>query len=308
MRVAQVLLQGMGLNAIEGDPEEYSHFRESMEQAAVELEEQDDGPEAMLHAGASIQALKEYNRRTAHYLSVRGNDFQSMVKMLTATIGEISTAGQQSVDRLRQIETKIAATSQAEDIRTIKTQLAFCLDDIRKEAERQKLATTSTADRLTQDLDRARGTKADDPVTGQPPRSQGVEFMIKACAGNQPAYAVAIVVDRLQTINMSFGSEVGDQVLRYFAGSIRRSLLSGDHLFRWTGASLLAVIMRSIRIETVRDEMARLLEHKMEYTVRTATRSVLIAVTSRWTVFPVMAPDQLVKKIDEFASLHPVKH
>ena len=304
LRVAQILMQGIGMHAIEGDPDEYRHFRESMDKAAAELEERDDSPEIMLQAGASIQALEDYNRRTSQYLRVRGDDFQSMVKMLTSAIGEISTSGDQSVVHLRQLETKLASTSQVEDIRLLKTQLGICLGEIRKEAERQKLAASSVVNRLTDSLDRARTAASNDPVTGQPPRSQALELIAKACKGGPPTLAVSIVVDRLQAINLSFGSEVGDQVLRYFAGSIRRSLPSNDHLFRWAGPALLALIVRSVRIETARGEIARLMEHKLEYTVRTATRSSMIPVTARWAIFPVAAPSEdLIKKIDEFAAL-----
>lgn len=306
MRAAQILLQGIGKHAIEGDPEEYLQFRESMEQAAAELETSGDPLETMLQAVATIQALGAYNTRTAQYLRVRTNEFQGIVKMLTSAIGEISAAGEESVSRLHQIETRISSTSQAKDIRSIKAQLTLCLDEIRKEAERQKLAATGTVDRLQQDLDRARAEASADPVTGQPPRSHAVEFIAMTCATGQPAFAVAIVIDRLQSVNMNFGSAAGDQLLRYFAGSIRRSLQANDHLFRWTGASLLAVTIRSNRIETVRDEITRLMEHKMEYTVRTGARSILMPVAARWAVFPLVAPaDRLIQDIDAFASLQP---
>jgi GGDEF domain-containing protein len=258
----------------------------------------------MLQAGAAIQALEDYNRRTGQYLRVRSNGFQSIVKMLTSAIGEISTAGQESVGRLRQIETKIATASQADDIRTLKEQLTVCLDEIRKEAERQKLSATSTVDRLRLDLDRTRTETTSDPVTGQPPRSEAVEYIADICASGQTAYVVAIVLDRLQTVNVSFGSEAGDQLLRYFAGSVLRSLQPGDHLFRWAGASLLAVAIRSSRMETVREEIAHLFGRKMDYTIRTATRSILMPVTARWAVFPLTKPpEQLIQKIDAFASL-----
>jgi hypothetical protein len=50
------------------------------------------------------------------------------------------------------------------------------------------------------------------------------------------------------------------------------------------------------------------LEQKLECTVRTATRSVRLPVTARWTLFPTMTSSRLlIQKIDTFASLQPAK-
>lgn len=117
-----------------------------------------------------------------------------------------------------------------------------------------------------------------------------------------------MVIDRLQAVNAALGSEAGDQLLRYFSGYVQRSLPSGDRLFRWTGASFLALVLRSTRIETLREEIRYLLEQKLEYTVRTATRSVGLPVTARWTLFPTMASSRLlIERIDTFASLQPIR-
>jgi GGDEF domain-containing protein len=117
-----------------------------------------------------------------------------------------------------------------------------------------------------------------------------------------------MVVDRLQAVNAALGSEAGDQLLRYFSGYVQRGLPSGDQLFRWTGASLLALVLRPTKIETLREEIRYLVEQKLEYTVRTATRSVRLPVTARWTLFPTMAsPRLLIQRIDSFASMQPVR-
>jgi GGDEF domain-containing protein len=302
LRVAQLLLNGIGEHAIRCDPDEYVRFRESMEQSAAALAESHGGAETMTLAEGAVQALEEYTRRTAQSLRVRGSELQGMVKMLTAAIGEISAAGQENAGRLRQIEGQISSATQIEDVLTIKAQLAICLDQIRKEADRQKMAASNAAERLRQDLQRAQAWLSD-PVTGLPARAQAMDFIKAACESEERTFAVAIAVDRLPAVNTAFGADVGDQLLRYFSGYVRRNLPPDDRLFRWTGASLLALVLRSERIETVRDEIGRLMEQKLEYPVRTATRSVKLPVTARWAVFPMMAsPQLLTQKIDGFAA------
>jgi len=45
------------------------------------------------------------------------------------------------------------------------------------------------------------------------------------------------------------------------------------------------------------------MEHKYEHTARTASRTVLLPITLRWAVFPMMAPPLLlIRKIDAFVT------
>jgi hypothetical protein len=57
------------------------------------------------------------------------------------------------------------------------------------------------------------------------------------------------------------------------------------------------------KIETLREEFRYSVEQKLECTVRTATRSVRLPVTARWTLFPTMASSRLpIHRVDSFAS------
>jgi GGDEF domain-containing protein len=308
LRAAQILLQGIGDHAIRCDPDEYIRFRQSMELTGAALADCAAGPETLIQAGGAIRLLEDYNRRTAQQLRVRGSELEGMVKMLTGAIGEISTAGEENVSRLRRIEGMVSSVTQVEDVRAIRAQLSVCLDEIRKEAGRQKVVSSGAIDRLKQDLERVQAGTSTDALTGLPVRAQAVELIGTACASEQPALVAIMVIDRLQAVNAALGSEAGDQLLRYFSAYVGRGLTSGDRLYRWTGASLLALVLRPAKIETLREEIRYLLDQKLEYTVRTATRSVRLPVTARWTLFPMMASSRLlIQKIDTFASLQPAR-
>jgi diguanylate cyclase (GGDEF)-like protein len=303
LRVAQILMRGIGLHAIEGDPEASRQFRAEMEHAAEKL-----GPAtvtdaaALVAAAAALKLLDEYNRDTEGYLQSCGNDLRSMVKMLTEAITEFSAASGENVQRLKHIESRVASAGQANDVPTMKKQLSQCLEEIKQEVERQKSATEIMVSRLQVDLERAR-TESVDPATGFPPRSKAVEAIRQACSSDEPAFAVVMAIDRLQSINLSFGSEVGDQALRCFTNHLRRNLRESDSVFRWTGASLLAIVKRGDNLQQVRDEFARVMSQKVEYSFETAKRSVLLPVTARWNVFPSTGtPAELMSRIDAFAS------
>jgi GGDEF domain-containing protein len=306
LRAAQILLQGIGDHAIRCDPDEYIQFRQSMEQTMAALADCATGSETPMQAAGAIRLLEEYNRRTAQQLRVRGSELQGMVMMLTTAIGEISKAGEENVSSLRRIEGLVSSVIQVEDVRAIRAQLSVCIAEIRKEAGRQKVVSSGAVDRLKQDLGRVQADTSTDALTGLPVRARAVELISNACESEQPAFVAIMVIDRLQAVNAALGSEAGDQLLRYFSGYVGRGLTSGDQLFRWTGASLLALVLRPTKIETLREEIRYLVEQKLEYTVRTATRSVRLPVTARWTLFPTMASSRLlIQRIDSFASLQP---
>jgi diguanylate cyclase (GGDEF)-like protein len=308
LRAAQILLQGIGDHAIRCDPDEYTQFHRSIEQTAAALADCADAPETLILAGGAIRLLEDYNRRTVQQLRLRSTELQGMVKMLTVAIGEISAAGEESVGHLRDIEGLVSSVTQIEDVRAVRAQLSVCLDEIRKEARCQKVASSSVIGRLKQDLERVQADAAADALTGLPVRARAVELISTACESEQPAFVAVMVIDRFQAVNAALGADAGDQLLRYFSGYVQRSLPPGDQLFRWTGASFLALLLRSAKIETVREEIKYLLEQKLEFKVRTATRSIRLPVTARWTLFPTMASSRLlIEKIDAFASPQPIR-
>lgn len=302
LRIAQILLRGMGIHAVEGDPDRFRAFRAAMEESADSLGRAVTEAAALVIVSAALRSLEEHNRWAEDYLHAGGNDLRGMVKMLTVAIGEFADAGDQNVKSLRQIENRVASASQSQDIRAIKAHLATCLQEIRKESERQKAATTSTVSRLQQDLEHAR-TGTIDPITGLPPRSKAVESIGKTFASGTRSFAACMAIDQMQSVNSTFGSEVGDQVLRYFTGYIRRNLPENDEMFRWAGACLVAILPRESDLAAVKKEIARVLEQRIEYNVETASRNALLPIRARWAVIPFPELRQeLIGRIDAFAS------
>jgi len=126
-------------------------------------------------AGSALDALADHNRCTTQFLRQQAMEFQAMVKMLTATISAISTAGDSNVVQLCAIEKEVEAATLIEDIREIKARLAGCLEGIRKETQRQRDEAARTADEVMKSMEEARSRsmtelRGPDPVTGLPSR------------------------------------------------------------------------------------------------------------------------------------------
>ena len=61
--------------------------------------------------------------------------------------------------------------------------------------------------------------------------------------------------------------------------------------------------LRMASLEQVRREIGDVIENKLEHTIQTASRSVLIPITARWNLYPVTeSPEVIFQKIDDFAA------
>ena len=310
MHVVRLLVEGIGRHVVASDPSEGARFRTSVEEVSGKLEEEISPAELLVQAGSVVRALGDHASRTTHDIQAQIAELQNMVKMLATTVSAISTAGANNVVRLGEIEKQVQGASALDDVRSIKARLSDCLADIRREAERQQKETGATIAQLTQGLSEARRTTVDvatgavrDEVTGLAPRADAEAALAEAVKTGGQALVTVMVLERLQVVNRKFGMEIGDQILAEVARITRKNLPPEDRLFRWGGPTLVALVTRTVNIERVRMEIAGIMDSKWEHTIQTASRSILLPLTARWAVMPMMAaPRLLYHKIDVFAA------
>jgi diguanylate cyclase (GGDEF)-like protein len=318
-RVIQLLLQGMILHSIEGLPEDHAMFRQSIQAILEALTQPQTPQDYLVQAGAANRSIEEYHRRTVKYFERRHTAMQTMIGMLAGAIGSIAEASEKNLSRLQEIEGQVASAAEIEDVRSIKTKLTDCLEDIRRERARQKTDASERVERLSEGLDRARGDDATgapskpdtqsppvaetDSVTGLPGRVAAEAAIDRACHLQQPVSAAVIVLDSLPAINARYGRNAGDAVLQSFADSLAQKLAPEDALFRWTGPALVGLLRRPEKTEGIRKEFGRLMEQKFEYTIQTPSRAILLPIARRWAVLPMgQTPAAIFNKIDNFVS------
>lgn len=307
-RMAQLLLQAIGLHAVEGDKVDYDWFSSTIAGLQTSLS-QDPSPENVLAiTGTAVKTLEEYNRRTSHFIRATSIELQHIVGMLTEAMAQISTASQTSIHRLQQLQSQIEHASQIEDVRTLKLGLADCLLSIRGECDRQRNEADQTVANLKRGIQKVQETKApeagpvSDPLTGLLLRPAAEEAMQAACDSGAHAYAGLFLMDRLAALTSRFGAELGDEVLLLFVQHLSTALTGNDTLFRWSPTSFLALIERRESADHVRREIAKLLAQRLERTFKVGDRSVELAVTSTWVVVPLFEQPYagIIRKLDTF--------
>lgn len=307
-RVVRLLIQGIALHAVEGDPQDYQLFRRQMQKQLEAVEANPPPADLLLGVGAVVQALEAYNSRTTRHLRLQGLELYHMITMLTRTVETLGSGSEHAVGKLRDIEAQIEKTSGIKDVRGLKLRLAECLEGIRAEAQRQKAETARTVARLQEEIrgsrDRISGagtTPVLDPTTGLPARAAAAAAMSEWLSSPSPPYAALFIVDRIQLLNSRFGYEVGDRVLKIYVEELRDHLSAADQLFRWSGPAVLGLLNRADPIEKVREHLRFALPSKIERNFELAKRSVLLSITATWALFPIAPPiGELIDRLDTF--------
>ena len=307
-RMAHLLLEAIRLHAVEGDEVDRNSFQCAIGDLQASLTNDPSPANALVTAGAVVKALEDYNRRSSVFIHAKCSELQSMVGMLTQTMSHVSAASETSISRLQELQQKIESVAMIEDMRTLRARLAECLESIRGESERQRgesaglVAELQTGLNETQKPGQEQAAAALDPVTGLPLRAEAEVAMQTAASGGLHMYAALFFVERIDVINSRFGRECSDGVIAHFFRRLSEGLSADDKLFRWSEVSFVALLERKEAGEQVRREIARLLSRRLEQTFEMVGRSVVLPITSTWTIVPLFESGyaQNLSKLDAF--------
>lgn len=310
-RMAQLLLQAIGLHAVEGDRAEYDSFRTGIADLQASLVEDSSPTNVLVSTGTAVKSMQDYNRRASNFIRARGIELQSIVGMLTQAMSQISTGCDTSINRLQDLQKQIEQVSMVEDMRTLKARLSECLETIRTETVRQRDDSTRVVAELDHGMKEARKPKAPpllvgeaDPLTGILLRPQAEQAIRAACEDGAHAYAGLFLLDRVQAMSSRFGFALGDQVVLFFLQHLSQGLLAQDQLFRWGPGAFLAVLERKESASQVRNELGRFLARRIEQSFPVGDRSVVVPISSTWVLVPLFesTSSEAVHKLEVFAS------
>ncbi len=298
-RTISNLMQAMVLHAVRGDHSDYEKFRADSDEIDAAAPA-DAGAEDLLKlAHAAIEKLAEYNRRTSHLIHLQGAELHKMIGMLTDTVIEVGSCGDQSSKRLKAIERQLGETVALQDVKSLRESLRECLSNLREEADRQRSEAEAASARMREHLGSARdrvqhlteGQGERCKVTGLPLQEEAEIAMANALERpHGQGYVAAFLVDRIQVVNLRFGYAVGDRLVAEVARSVRRELTERDRLFRWRGPGLVALIDRDERVDVIRRQMARASVISKAQMFQIGQREVMVPVSASWRLFPLTAP------------------
>jgi GGDEF domain-containing protein len=288
-------------------------FHESIKKLEAQLAEQPEPQTALVVATSAVKEMEYYSRqieKTAKSLAV---ELRAMVNMLTKKVVEISEAGEKASTNLEAIRHQLVKASQIEDVRVLRMRLGEALEELQAETIRQKKTTDGLTRDFQDDMDRLRSKtqrpspkREIDPVTGLAGQREVRECLLSLLKKGGQHYAAVLSINRLDTINNRYGAGIGDQMFLATSQHFAQRLSAQDHLFRWNGSTLLAMLERSGTLQDVQAEIDRIASARLEKTVKLDQRSILLTVSADSMVIPLSecpTPGLLMKKIDDFCGV-----
>jgi diguanylate cyclase (GGDEF)-like protein len=307
----QILIRGIALHAIEGDPNDLRFLRERMSGIADSLNDESSPDDLLVGIGKTLRALEEYNRRSAVIFNGQVDELRGMLSTMTSTVMFITSSSETSVKQLSVIESKLQRAHTLEDTRRVKEYMADCLTLVRTESQRlQTDARTkinslrSDVERLSSRLKAASSEDSQDPVTGLPGRFVAEDAIAaKILAGKDFSIAL-FALDRMVSINGRFGHQVGDEIL-VTGARILAQKLTGTTLYRWSGPAFAAVFDPSVSASVAESRAHQAASLRVEKNIETDNRTVLIVATASCQLQRVagkMLPDSVFKNMDAFVA------
>jgi GGDEF domain-containing protein len=308
-KVVSLLLEKIGAAAAAGDAGAHEAFRGEIDLIRDRASGEPTSDALFLAAGSAIQAMESYNRQITATLRKQGGELHSIVSMITETVVKIGGENVRSAQHLQEIGDQFERAGTLDDLTALKAHLSDCLHSFREEASRQKVESDTAIQSLQQELEHRRagmgatGAHDLDTVTDLPRAAAGLRAMQEAIKSGKRRYVLAMVVNRIQSVNARFGLPVGDRILRTFKENLERQLMRGDQLFRWEGPTILVLLDRAEPIEQVRSQIRRILDSPLEETFDVEGRSVMIPVSASWTAFSLLPPlSNVTKQIQAFTA------
>ena len=142
-----------------------------------------------------------------------------------------------------------------------------------------------------------------DLITDLPGEAVAEAQFLDALRTGDRAHVAVFVLCSVQRINLRFGRATGDDVVRALKNYLADHLSPADHMFRWPGPAMVALLAGTDPIERVSGRLSRFLDIPIEPTFDVDGPSERIPLTVTWSVFPI-APsvDNLNRQIHDFVA------
>jgi GGDEF domain-containing protein len=309
LRTSRLLLQAIGLHAVEGEQQEYQSFRTIINGLLTKTSGDTPLEEILTAVGIATKAMYDYGFRTSQLIRAQHLELQGLSRMLTETITDLSPTAAHSRE-LREIDWSISKASSLEDIKDLQNRIADCLETIRTEiAEGQKNARHESMGDVPQATlenpvnDAADGAQQQlssaEVIAG---RFEGEAAIRRGRQHGSHSFAAVFVVDRLRYVNSRFGNDVGGQIIALFERRLAGALSGRDRLFRWDESSFLALFDTREPERKVRRQIEQMLFKRLVETFTINDRSVMLTISASWTVVPIaeVSCDAVVSRLDSF--------
>ena len=311
IRYIHVLLTGLAVHALEGDPDQLRYFQDQMASISVSLNEGSTDEDLLVNTGRALRMLEAYNQSVTGTLKSHADELRMMLVMMTETVAFLTATSQTSVTHLQMIERKLQRASTLADARQLRAQMTDCLTVVRSESSRIQSESRARLNSMQAELDRVSARiqvgvldASSDPVTGLPVRALAEQAIAAKIASGREQVVALFTIDHLSSINSRYGRATGDEILLLVAQQLAKRL-SDATLYRWSGPAILALLEVTTTAEAAENRARFAGAMRVEKSVEAENRSVLLPVNCQCRVHRVSskaAADAVFLSIDRLVA------
>jgi GGDEF domain-containing protein len=306
LNVIRTLLDGVSANALELDHTACGKFRGLIGEVRAGMNAEASFETMLDNSSAAARAIGEYARETARLVHAQGAEMRNMIAMLATTVVDIGGVGGRAIARLQTIGDELERSVAMQDVATLKTRLQLCLGDIRQAARQQQAESTQMVQALRREISRTQEAGhiiGLDLITDLPGEAVAQAQFLDALRTGVRNHVAVFVLCGVQRINLRFGRSTGDDVVRAFKQYLADQLSPADHMFRWPGPALVALLAGTDPLDRVSARLKRLLEKPIEPTFDVDGHAVRIPLSVAWSVFALSPSiENLNRQIHDFVA------
>jgi GGDEF domain-containing protein len=304
LKAIVLFLNATALRAVDYDGVKQAKYQAGMRDICERIEHISDTANLLILAEEAAKLTDEHNRGLEEFLRNLNSEKQSALSLMIEGFIKICAESDAGAQNLRFIERELDKTSRVQDVRTLKKQMADCLQALSRETARQENGTDGLRRQI--DLHNPGGTIYD-PVTGLAGALPAENYIRGCTSSSQQIYVLLVVLKSLDVINRRYGYMAGDRVMSLYGAAIAERLPAEGRLFRWHGPSLVTAMLLPESLSAAHTEAARIVAVPSEYTMDQNDHSILLKVSASWVVLPISRSSDAIDlsaKLDDFVGQH----
>ncbi len=309
-RMLEAILHTTREHILVTDAEEHTWFCTNLENFADRLREDQSVTNVEVVGALVTKTLTDHYAKLSRQTESREQELKRIISLLAESASSLDNENKQFYTHLRQTVQGFQNISQLEDIAFVRKKLSEQVSHLHETVGRQEVVSGNLVVRLQAELDSAR-TEIDaltqatvtDPLTQLPTR-RAAEKLIREKIERQEPFSVAMaVIERLDVVNLRYGAQLGDTVLRRFSGTLKTQLPKRAFLCRWGGPAFV-VLLDNTSAADLKAAVQKVLAAIATQPVETEGRSSsMFHITSRYAVHQWLAgqpADKVISLINIF--------
>lgn len=292
------------------DAEEHIWFCTNLENFAERLREDHSVTNVEVVGALVTKTLTDHYAKISRQTESREQELKRIISLLAESASSLDNEHKQFYTQLRQTVQGFQSIAQLEDVAFVRKKLSEQVLHLQEAVGRQEVVSGNLVVRLQAELDSARTeietlTQATitDPLTQLPTRRAAEKLIRERIERDEPFSVAMAVIERLDVVNLRYGAQVGDTVLRRFSGTLKTQLPKRAFLCRWGGPAF-AVLLDNTPAADLKSAIQKVLTAIAAQPVETEGRSSsLFRITSRYAVhqwLPGQPADKVINLINIF--------